>query len=96
MTINIYAIAFFISLIMVVILAIIGRRMNITHFLLLFVAIMISHLGDYTISISSSLDMAVMGHRMVYLGGIFTPILMLFSIMKLSKMKIPKILWMGL
>lgn len=96
MVINIYAIAFFISLVLVIVLAIIGRKTNITNFLLLFVAIMINHLGEYTISISDTMNMAIMGNRLVYLGGVFTLILMLFSIMKLSKMKVPNWLWSGL
>ncbi len=96
MVINIYAIACFVSLVFVVMLAIIGRKRNITNFLLLFVAIMINQLGEYMISISDTMNMAIMGHRLVYLGGVFTPILMLFSIMKLSKIKVPNWLWGGL
>lgn len=96
MVINIYAIMFLVSLLMVIILAVIGHKLNITHYVLLFAAIMISMLGDYTISIADTLNMAVMGHRMVYLGGIFTPILMLFCAMKLCHIKIPKALWCGL
>lgn len=93
MVLNIYAILFFISLIMLITLAIIGQKLNITHYVLLFAAIMISILGDYTISISDNLNMALMGQNMVYLGGVFTPILVLFCTMKLCYMKIPKLLW---
>lgn len=96
MVINIYAIMFLISLLMIVILAVIGHKLNITHYVLLFVAVMISMLGDYTISIADTLNMAIMGHRMVYLGGIFTPMLVLFCAMKLCRMRIPKMLWGGL
>ena len=93
MVLNIYAILFFISLIMLITLAIIGQKLNITHYVLLFAAIMISILGDYTISISDNLNMALMGQNMVYLGGVFTPILVLFCTMKLCYMKIPQLLW---
>ncbi len=93
MILNIYAILFFISLLMLVGLAVIGQKLNITYYVLLFAAIMISILGDYTISISDNLNMALMGQNMVYLGGVFTPILILFCTMKLCYMKIPKLLW---
>lgn len=96
MEINIYAIVFLLSLIMIVILAVIGSKININNYILLFAAIMISNIGDYTISVAETLDMAIMGHRMVYLGGVFTPILMLFCTMKLCHMRIPKWLWAGL
>ena len=95
MILNIYAILFFISLAMIVILAVIGQKLNITHYLLLFAAIMISIIGDYTISISDTLNMAIMGQNMVYLGGVFTPILILFSTMKFCRMKIPAPLWIS-
>lgn len=96
MVLNIYAILFFLALVLLIILAVIGSKMNISNYILLFVAIMVSNIGDYTISISETLNMAIMGQRMVYLGGVFTPILMLFCAMKLCRMKIPKWLWSGL
>ena len=37
-----------------------------------------------------------MGQNMVYLGGVFTPILVLFSTMKVCRMRIPKALWLSL
>ena len=83
MILNLFAVLFLISLAMIVALAVIGQKLNITHYLLLFAAIMISIMGDYTISISDTLNMAIMGQNMVYLGGVFTPILVLFSTMKL-------------
>ena len=96
MVVNIYAILFFISLMMLITLANIGQKLNITHYVLLFAAVMISIWGDYTISVSDNLNMAVMGQNMVYLGGVFTPILILFSTMKLCHMEIPKPLWITL
>lgn len=96
MVINIYAILFVISLLMIVVLAAIGQKLNITHYILLFAAIMISVLGDYIISVSNTIDMALMGQNMVYLGGVFTPILVLFSTIKICHMRIPKWLWVSL
>lgn len=96
MIINIYAVLFLISLLMIIFLAEIGQKLNITHYILLFATIMISILGDYTISVSKTLDMALMGQNMVYLGGVFTPVLVLFSTMKICRMRIPKCLWISL
>ena len=93
MLINVYTILFFISLLMLVAMVVIGQKLNITHYVLLFAAIMISNLGDYAISVSDTMNSALIGQSMVYLGGVFTPILMLFSTMKLCKMRIPTALW---
>ena len=93
MLINVYTIVFLISLLMLVAMVVIGQKLNITHYVLLFAAIMISNLGDYAISVSDTMNSALIGQSMVYLGGVFTPILMLFSTMKLCKMRIPTALW---
>ena len=93
MIINLYAILFIVSFAMIIILAVIGQKINTTHYSLLFSAIMISILGDYVISVSDTLNMALMGQNMVYIGGVFTPILMLFGTMKLLNIKIPTALW---
>ena len=93
MIVNLYAILFMISLVMIIILAVIGQKINITQYSLLFSAVMISIWGDYVISVSDTLDMALMGQNMVYIGGVFTPMLMLFSTMKLLNVKIPTALW---
>lgn len=93
---NIYAILLCISIMMIIVLTNIGQRQNITHYILAFAAIMISNFGNYTISIADTLSMAVAGQKMVYLGGVFTPILVLFSTMKICRMKIPKALWITL
>ena len=93
MIVNLYAILFFISLLMIVVLAVIGQKINITQYILLFVAIMISIFGHYVISVSDTLNMALMGQNMVYIGGVFTPMLVLFSTLKLLNMKIPTALW---
>ena len=93
---NIYAILLCISIIMIIALTVIGQRQNITQYILMFAAIMISNFGNYVISTADTLNMAIAGQKMVYLGGVFTPILVLFSTMKLCRMKIPKALWITL
>lgn len=92
MGVNIYAIAFLVSILMVVLLMVVGHRQNITYFLLVFIAIMISNLGYFTTATSESLETAIMGHRLTYLGTVFIPMLMLFCSMKLCHIEIPKLL----
>lgn len=91
MEFNIYAGMVIMSVIMLVILIVIGRKQNITEYLLIFVSIMICCIGYYTVSISESLEAAIIGHRLVYLGGVFSPVFLLFGEMKLCKLKIYKI-----
>ena len=92
----VYAAAFILSIVMVILLAVIGNKQNITYYFLVFVAIMISNMGYYTVASAHSLETAVMGNRMVYLGGICIPILMLLCVMELCRLPIPKLLVLGL
>jgi hypothetical protein len=50
-------------------------------------------MGHYMLSISTELEAAIVGHRFVYLGGAYIPVLMMFAVMKLCHIKIPK--WFG-
>lgn len=92
MELNIYAIMFLLSIVMLILLIAVGRRQNITDYLLIFVSIMISSMGYYTISTAEGLETAIVGHRLIYMGGVFAPVFLLFGVMKLCKIKIPKIL----
>lgn len=94
MELNIYGIAFILSFILLVALVIIGQKQNINYYLLVFSAVMVSCLGHYTVSIAEQLEVAIVGHRLIYFGGVFIPILMLFATMKLCHIEIPK--WFGL
>lgn len=93
---NLYATAFIASFIMVILLTIIGHKQNITYYLLMFVAIMISNMGYYVVASAQTLETAIMGHRMTYLGAVGNLILMLFCVMQLCRLAIPKILGIGL
>lgn len=90
MTVNIYAITFVASILMLILLSAIGRGQNITNYLLVFVTCAISCFGYYTISLATSVETALIGHRLVYLGGVFIPMLVLFCAMNLCHIKIPK------
>ncbi len=86
---NMYAVAFLVSLVMLVLLLVISQNQNITYYLLMFVMIIIANMGYYSLSTAETLETALMGHRLIYLGGVFVPIFLLFSTMKLCRMEIP-------
>lgn len=94
--VNIFAFAFLASIVMLVLLLLVSQNQNITYYLLLFVMIIIANMGYYSLSTSETLETALMGHRLIYLGGVFAPIFLLFSTMKLCRMKIPAWLVGGL
>ena len=87
---NMYSFAFLASVVMTAILVVISRNQNITYYLIMFFMIMIANMGYYTVSTAESLEAALMGHRLVYLGGVFVPVFMLFSTMKLCRMEVPR------
>lgn len=93
---NIYAVAFLASILMLALLLVIAQNQNITYYLLTFVMIIICNMGYYSLSTAESLETALMGHRLIYLGGVFVPTFLLFSTMKLCRMEIPKWLVMAL
>lgn len=86
---NIYAFAFLASIVMLVLLLMVSQNQNITYYLLMFVMIIIANMGYYSLSTAETLETALMGHRLIYLGGVFVPIFLLFSTMKLCRMEIP-------
>ena len=87
---NIYSFAFLAAIAMLVILLAMNQNQNITQYLLMFVSIIVANMGYYSVSCAESMEAALMGHRLIYLGGVFVPIFMLFSTMKLCRMEIPK------
>ena len=92
MDINMYEMLFLLSIVLLVSLIVVGRKQNITYFLMMFVMISVSCFGYATISRADTLDAALIGHRLTYMGGVFIPVLLLFSIMKFCKIDIPKLL----
>ena len=90
MDINMYEILFLLSIAFLIALIVLGRKQNISYYLMMFVIVSISNLGYATISRATTLEGAIIGHRLTYLGGVFIPIFMLFGIMKFCKLKIPK------
>lgn len=93
---NVYLILLVLSIINLFALIYMGRKQNISVYLMLYVAITINLIGHYIISKSVYFETALVGHRLVYVGSVFTPVLWLLAVAKLCKIKIPKYLIAGL
>lgn len=87
---NIYAVAFLAAITLLGVLLAISQNQNITHYMLMFFAIIVANMGYYSVSTAESMEAALMGHRLIYMGGVFVPVFMLFSTMKLCQMRVPK------
>lgn len=90
MGINVYAVTCLASIVMLILLLVVSQNQNITYYLLMYVMIVITNLGYYVLSTSHSMETALVGHRLIYLGGVFIPIFLLFSTIKLCRMEVPK------
>lgn len=93
---NIYAVTFVASILMLILLIAIGHGQNITNYLLVFVTVAISNIGYYTVSLAQNVETGLIGHRLIYLGGVFIPMLILFCAMNLCHVKIPRLLILAL
>lgn len=88
--VNIYEVTFLIALIMLALLLMVAHNQNMTYYLLIFVMIVICNMGYYSLSTAKTLDTALMGQKLIYLGGVFVPIFLLLSTIKLCHMEAPK------
>lgn len=59
-------------------------------FVLLFSAVVVVNIGYLSLSISSTLNEALLSNRIAYLGSVFLPVSMLMAIIKTCNVKIPK------
>ena len=87
---NIYAVAFLAAIVLLGVLLAISQNQNITQYMLMFFAIIVANMGYYSVSTAEAMEAALMGHRLIYLGGVLVPVFMLFSTMKLCQVKVPK------
>lgn len=92
MIIRLYGIAFIMSVFFFIFLVKIGQKQKITNFLLLFAAISIGNFGYYSICTASSLENAIRGNNLVYLGGVLVPILLFISIANLCRRPVNHVL----
>lgn len=90
MVLNFYSILLIISIINLLALIYIGRKQNISVYIMLYIAITINLIGHYIISKSVYFETALSGHRLVYVGAVFCPTLWFFGVAKLCKIKIPQ------
>ncbi|MBQ6695942.1 MAG: HD domain-containing protein [Lachnospiraceae bacterium] len=86
-----YFIVFIVSLIMLGSMLIRYKKID-TPFLMLGLTIVISCMGRYLIAGTESLDTAILGNSFVYVGGCYTPLLILLVVFKLSNVNMPKAL----
>ena len=61
-------------------------------FIVLFSAVMVVNVGYLSISVSGTLEEALLANRIAYLGSVFLPVSMLMTILKTCKFKLKK--WM--
>lgn len=87
--VNVYAVTCLASIVMLILLLVVCGNQNITHFILLYAMITLANLGYYILSTSQSLEAALVGNRLIYLGGVYIPVFLLFITMKLCDMDIP-------
>ncbi len=59
-------------------------------FLLLFASVFVVNIGYFALSISSTLEEALLANRIAYLGSVFLPMSMLMNVLNITKLKLPK------
>lgn len=95
MGINIYAITFLISILMLLMLIYVGHKQNITFYIMMFTVITVSNMGYYAVSCAKSLEAAIVGLRMEYLGGTVVPFILFICALRLCHIKFPRIATIG-
>lgn len=53
----------------------------------LYLSVFVANLGYFTLSISKTLEEALLANRLAYLGCVFLPLFMMMTIMKVCKMR---------
>lgn len=82
--------AFIVSLIMIGSTLLKYKKID-TLFVLLEIAVTINCLGRYMLSVSQTLDTAIWANRLLYVGGCFTPPLLVIVLFKLCNIKLPRV-----
>ena len=83
------------SLIMLVVYSIFIKK-KYTWFWVLFSCVCVVNIGYFVLSISKTVDEALLANRIAYLGSVFLPMSMLLIILNATKLKQPKWLWVPL
>ena len=87
--VNVYEVTFLASLIMLALLLVVAHKQNITYYLLIFLMVIICNMGHYTLSMAKTLDTALMGQKLIYLGCVFVPIFFLLATFRLCHLDPP-------
>ena len=83
------------SLIMLVIYSIFIKK-KFTWFWVLFTSVCVVNVGYFVLSISKTVDEALLANRIAYLGSVFLPMSMLLIILNATRLKCPKWFWVPL
>ena len=85
-----YLVIFILSLMLA--LSCLLRNKNIdTLFTLLFIAIVVSCMGRYVIASSTVLEMAIFGNKILYVGGVYAPLLTMLVLSRLCAIKVSRL-----
>ena len=87
---NIYGVGFVLSVVFLILLIIVGRKQNINNYIMIFVAVLLSNYGYHAVSVATNLEAALVGQRILNIGAIFAPVLMLYCAMRLCKIEAKK------
>lgn len=88
-----YFIAFLLSLFVLCILLISNKKID-TLLVIVGVLVCINNMGRYMIAISETQEMAVWATKLMYIGGIYCPVMFILLIAQLCDLKMPK--WLHL
>ena len=86
---GIYLTTFIISILAIILLVYIGKRQNITYYLLFFVTVAISNGGYLALIKAENVKEAILATQITYFGGVFLPLFMFLSVLQLCKLHIP-------
>lgn len=90
MAVLFYEAVFFVSLVLSLAYAYMWHKHFDVHFTLIFIFIPLSNLGYVLLSRAHSLESALYANRMIYLGGCYLIVFIMFSIFNMCNINIPK------
>jgi DNA-binding CsgD family transcriptional regulator len=86
----IYGAAAALSLFLLIGYCLMGQKKRDKWFLLLFASVLVVNIGYFALSVSHSLEGALMANRISYLGSVFLPLSMLMIILNVTGLRYPK------
>lgn len=86
-----YLIVFIASLVMTMRFTLRNKKAN-SVFIVFAMLVVLNNLGRYLISVAGTTEMAIWANKLMYVGGCFVPMLLLFTLADLCKIKISGLL----